>query len=273
MKVKWLVETGVFDDTESDLIQTLKDHSIEFETTPYVPINGSKEYLKLFDDRDCVVFYGSLNFAAQIQREAPWVPGVYCDLKKYECTYYYPRMGNCLLNYSGCFLPYGMLRGNLFEHLTVLGSKVFLRPNRGDKGFNGQLVNAYDDDALSGLSFYNLDDSELCLIAPESELLREWRLIVTNEVITGSQYKTNMESDVSPELPQEVIDYGNKVLLETNFRPDPIWTLDICETKWGLNVLEIGSFSAAGMYASDLSKVVQEVNKLASQEWEDIYTI
>jgi hypothetical protein len=97
---------------------------------------------------------------------------------------------------------------------------------------------------------------------------REWRLIVSDRVITGSRYQIGKQLEPTDDVipPQEVLDYGQHILDTVDFKPDPIWILDICETINGLNVLEVGSFSCAGYYNSDISAIVEEASKIA---WKD----
>ena len=44
--------------------------------------------------------------------------------------------------------------------------------------------------------------------------------------------------------------------------PDPAWTLDVCESWPDLAVVEVNSFSCAGLYACDYEAVVQAINEL-----------
>jgi hypothetical protein len=54
------------------------------------------------------------------------------------------------------------------------------------------------------------------------------------------------------------------------YRPDPAWTVDICELESGeLKVVEVGSFSCAGMYASDPEPIVTEINRISMREWKE----
>lgn len=124
-----------------------------------------------------------------------------------------------------------------------------------------------------------IDPETLVVVSRPIEILKEWRLVVTDRVIAHSQYKQGhglirlQGSDLLKvrETPQEVLDYAQRVLNEVKYRPDPIWTLDICETADGLKVLEVGSFSCAGLYACDPEPIIEEVNRLALADWDECH--
>ena len=272
METKWLIERGIFEDTEESLKKTLNRHNIKYREAKYQCFQSGSEYLSLFDHNDCVVFYGSLNFGVQIGRQAPWIPGIYCDLDKYKCTNYYPKLGGYLFNYVCCFLPYGMIEDTHCYDQHITFGHFFCRPDTGFKSFTGQVVNSGNIvDFKNSTDCHNLSDSDLLLISSPAGIKREWRLVVTDQVITGSQYKHNGQSSVSDELPNEVVQFANRVLEDTKFRPEPIWTMDICQSGDTLNVLEIGCFSCAGLYECNLDDIVLEVNNLAMQDWSEVH--
>lgn len=278
MDVKWLIENEVFQYEDQSLIDALEARGIEykvceFERT-YEDITGT------FMPDDCVVVHGSLQLGREVQRKTRWIPGVYCNLPQFECVYYYPRFGDHLLNADYMVLPFGTLKNRRGLATTNFGSDdcVFLRPSSGFKTFTGRVVELIEwYREMRDLSS-KLNPETLVLVCRPIEIVKEWRLVVTDRVIAHSQYKegegiiriTGTDLKKIRETPPEVIAYGEQVLKEVNFHPDPIWTLDICKTAYGdLKVLEVGSFSCAGLYACDPEPIIDEVNKLAWREYED----
>ena len=60
-----------------------------------------------------------------------------------------------------------------------------------------------------------------------------------------------------------VTDYISRLLCEVDYNPDPVWTLDIAEIDGSLlTVIEVGSFSCAGLYAYDPIPVVQAIQAM-----------
>ena len=209
------------------------------------------------------------------------MPGVFCNLPKFECQYYYPRFGDRLLNSDYAMLPFGDMKRRKDWAFQNFGEDncVFLRPSSGFKTFAGQVVEFADWEGEMRTLSFKIDPEVLVLVCRPVEILKEWRLVVSDRVVAASQYKEGrglirlMGEDVvrTRNVPDVVLQYGEQVLKEVKFKPDPIWTLDICETVSGdLRVLEVGSFSCAGLYACDPDPIIEEVNRLSLQEWESV---
>lgn len=266
VSVKWLVEKTWFNDTTKKLPDEIRKQGMQVKVIPLSKDGSIKT--NLFRDNDCVVGYTSLRTAKQITRHAPWIPGIYCNLHDLSCDYYYPRMAPYLFNRHFYIIPFGNLQGNILFHFA---EELFIRPMKGGKEFFAKTVSNVNDYVNE---HQHLSPETLLLVSYKKQIKREWRLVVTdNGVLTGSRYSTDQvlgsTDDVVP--PQEVIDFGNNVLSKIDFRPDPIWTLDICEGGSDLlYVLEANSFSCAGLYHSDLSLIVEEASKIALKDYEDI---
>lgn len=93
MKTKWLLEgKDVFKENIFELENVIKSCGLEYKIVNYIPFQ-KEQFLDVFDSKDCVIFYGSLSLAQAVKRQTSWVPGVWCDLAKFECTYYYNYYG------------------------------------------------------------------------------------------------------------------------------------------------------------------------------------
>ncbi len=271
MNVKWLLESEVFVENLDPLRESIKNQGMEYSVCRYVPFEGSDQFLNLFDKNDCVVFYGSIQFAQQVKRCAPWIPGVYCNAPQFECLYYYPRFGDCLLNHDYVMLPFGELNRRKDFLLSTLSedSCLFIRPSSGLKLFTGKVVceETWDKD-IDLLGFYDVTPESLVVVARPQTIIKEWRLVIIDgKVVAGSQYKP----DLTKEDLQIVSEFAEQLLSKINYNPDPVWTLDVCQTKdQCYHVLEVGSFSCAGLYACDMSRIVEAVSKKALSEWQDL---
>lgn len=275
MKPTWLIEAEVFPNECGRLIAELARQEV-----PYVVANYGKsyeEYIKDFPDDACMVFYGSLQFASVLRRQTNW-SGVYCNLPKFECLYYYPRFGQYLLNSNYAMLPFGELdrrRDWLFQNIGN-DKQLFIRPSSGYKTFTGKVTNAENwDKDLRLFGFYDINPEELVVAATPSPIKQEWRVVVSDKVISGSRYFVNdpqyWDRDNSVEtLPDFIVQYAKEILTNVKYQPDPCWTIDICQLESGeLKVVEVGSFSCAGMYASDPEPIVSELNRISVREWEE----
>jgi len=269
MSVKWLIEPEVFQDDQQGFLDALRDLNIEHKAVKFGV--AYEDYYKQFKEEDCVVFSGSLQFAKRINRETKWIPGAYCNLPQFECLYYYPRFGEFLLNHDYVMLPFGELlrrKKFLFETIGESGC-LFLRPSSGFKTFTGFVV--HEDEFAKELKYLPLDAEALVIASRPVNLGREWRtVVVNNKIIAASQYKEGRNFDRIAEVPQVVLDYGQHVLDSIKYQPDPVWILDLCETKSEeIKVLEVGSFSCSGLYACDPVAVITAVNEVALAEWSE----
>lgn len=265
--MNWKIQTDVFEENQEGLVREIRKQGHNCDLIKYSPY----ERTELGSSNGPTIFYGSLNMAGQVIRETNWFPGVFYTSDRYNCDDYYPKLYPYLLNQDCMFLPYGLLKNkDLFKHL-IRDDHVFIRPNSGGKSFTGQVVPIDKwENTLRKLNAYSCFDNELVVLSSPANIKREWRLFVSDRVITGSQYKVNGKHEESEDLPEEVISYANSLITETGFRPDPVYTLDICESK-DLHVLEVNCFSCSGMYKSDKEKIVKEVSKEVTNEYESVY--
>ena len=58
------------------------------------------------------------------------------------------------------------------------------------------------------------------------------------------------------------------------YQPDKAYTIDVCRLGNGeYKMIEINSFFCASMYGNDYKKVVETVNKLAINEYNELFTL
>ena len=265
VKVNWLIDIRAFPEDANPLLDAIQKFGHDYKV---IDTRWIDEHEVFFPDDQCVIFYGSLE-KAKVLRKKPWIPGVYCDLKKYECKSYYPIFGDYILNSNYIMLPYGeLLRQKEFLY-DKLGQDraIFLRPDVGDKTFTGEVVfkEKFDHD----IPLYDIEPNALVISAEPVNIKAEWRFVVVNqEIISGSLYKENNIVGSSADIPQEASEFAKK--LAKLYNPERVWVIDICQTKAGdYKVVEIGCFSCAGLYACDRLKIVEAVSDAAIQEWKE----
>lgn len=271
--VKWLVETtAIVDDTEP-MVSAFSALGIEYKEIHRNDLYDSNFcFDNLFDPKDCVVFFGSLNLAKRLRREAKWIPGAYYNVKEYDCEYYYPHFGDMLLNRDYMMFPFGELKRQkeFIYHSLGEDRTIFLRPTRGDKTFTGKTVYKEDfEKELGIIGFGQVEPHELIVAARPLNLVKEWRFVcVQGQVIDGSSYKENNRAGSAPGYTDEAFEMASKVA--GMYNPDPAWVIDIGLTKGGrYAVVEVGCFSCAGLYKCNRELVIQNVSRAALEEWEE----
>lgn len=271
MKVKWLVESFDRDNSFEELSQEVKRQGMDCELIKYEPFQSGS--IDVYPGEQCVIFQGSINMAAQIQRDKPWIPGPFATWNNYLCQNYYQHYGKWLLNGDYTMLPFIEFvrrKEEFVEKYKDYGDTFFIRPNGGTKSFTGF---AFSPQTISDNMWKYLQSetpsAELVLISAPKNIHREWRLICTEDkVLTGSRYKTWGRPDYNSEVPQEAIDKALEILKESKWVPDPIFVMDICDSPTGVyHLLEIGAFSVAGLYKCDMKPIVKVASELALKEF------
>lgn len=258
--MQWLLEPEVFKGDLNLFIETLDRFNIKYTLCQFG--KSYEEHIAEMEGED-IFFQGSLQFAKRIKTLANR-KGLYCNLDKLDCTYYYPKFGDYLLNNNFSFLPFGNLESNFawLDNQLFNDNGAFVRPTKADKAFTGMIFTKSNlEDQIKKLKF-KMNPEDLVLISQKLDnITKEWRLIVIdNKVVAGSQYKQNGKNVRFNDVPIEVYKFADEVLSKVKYAPDRAWTLDICElynfTKY-LKVVEVGSFSCSGLYAADPVVIIE----------------
>ena len=246
--MNFLIETSTFNPCSKKLAKIAKEYGFKVKNIPFNYNNLLLDLSKIFPNNSNTIYYGSLSLGLKIKKEISWNPGVYCNLPNFKCSYYWPLFKGFLLNEN-----YKIVNSKLLN----INEPMFIRPDSGFKYFTGKV---FTKDEVERLSLLN--DMDIVISEPKI-ITDEWRLVVSNKVITGSRYSFEKENHIPP---QEVVEFGQFILDNIAFRPDYLWTLDICKTDNGeLKVVEANSFSCAGLYNADLTLIIKEIkNELAT---------
>jgi len=285
--VNWLIEKTPFEEDIEPLLTEIENQGHNLKLIKYKPFE-SGNYRNLYNEKDCVIFYGSINLARQLQRETPWVPGPVVNFRNYNCSTYYAHWGKYLLNNDYVMMPYAELcrrRHQVCEmlgHATPEKSHLFIRPDDGCKTFGGHCVDEKDFKRLDGPVGPMTRPDTLIVAASPKSLYYEWRMIICDgKAISGSQYKLADKLVISSKIPNSVWDKANEIA-SSDWQPDRLYTLDLCnwgptashDLKTGCNdiyLLESNSFACAGLYDSNPEPIVREASRVALEEWQDIY--
>lgn len=138
---------------------------------------------------------------------------------------------------------------------------VFARPLEDDKLITGGLFKK--EDLLMALETKVTDkhkDKYLILSEPKT-ILAEYRFfVVDNKVITGSLYKIRGQLITSDSIDQEALVYAQKMV--DLWTPSAAFVIDIALTDKGPKIIEVNNISSAGLYKSDVSKLVFGIEDL-----------
>jgi hypothetical protein len=263
----WAIEAGVYG-SEGDLLRAeVRRQSFSSELVPHralvkgpaPTVNG-----RSLAPGDRVLGYGTFPFARQIQLHSGWIPGAWCDPVQLDCATYFPLIGPNLLSQR-----YEIITGTeavrqrdrIFDTYGSEG-RVFARPTECGKAFVGRCIDR--ELFASALGPVRHSPGSKIVVAAPIDIRREWRLLVCgDQVITGSQYAVSGSRAVEPGYPPEVRAFAENLLRIVDWRPDPVFFLDVGETRDRLGVVEVSGFSCSWLYACDLPTTVAVVSEAA----------
>jgi hypothetical protein len=272
MRPKWFIENEKFGEDVTSLINEVKRQGMEVKTGDYLNlIDGG--YYDAYPEDECVIYQGTLNAAAYMRKNVPWIPGPYYHPTDYDCINYYPPLGKYLLNSDYIMLPWGDLRRQkefLYDTLAEEDT-IFLRPNSGLKLFTGKLIykELFDND-INILAYKDPCPHDLVIAARPRMVMNEWRFVcVDKKIVSGSQYRFMQNRILKPNDDTKALEYAQEVA-EQSYQPARVWIIDICQTQVGYYyLLEVGCFSCAGLYMCPLEPIVREVSCVALEEWSE----
>jgi hypothetical protein len=276
--INWLVDTLLTERHENTGFPTLAEAARELGhnvyQTKYVPFSERPDTEIPFEDGQCVVSYGTVQFVKQIEKYygRMWTPGMFFNANVKSFVKFAVPLREDLLNDDYIILPYGE-----FEKRGPwsLGT-VFIKPESGMKEFTGQVVNDYGD--LKKLSPHGIIQPDtLCVIAKPKLIKAEFRYVICEKkVITGSEYRWDDVLDVRADT-HPICDAMAKKVAESDWQADTVYVCDVAlieeldgdKEDWGYEVarvIELNAFSSSGLYACDTYKIVEAVSKAAEKE-------
>lgn len=279
-KPAWVIDTYILEnypEIAKKLPQVIRDEGMEVFETKYKPFAEAIEQDPIpFDPIERpVILYGTHGYIRRIK--GPYV--VYgTDTFRTRCSVYMneiPR--DWLLNADYLMLPYGEVKRrdkNALFGMFGGGNRLFLRPDSGFKTFAGFVLTYNDmDHQLHGtMKTSSVTDDTICLLAPTQDLLGEFRFVIgKGQVLAGSEYRWDQKLDIRSDYPPECRDLAQQVA-ELPWQLDSVYICDVALTDDGPKVVELNSFSCAGLYACDHRAVVRGVSDIAAAEFAELFS-
>ena len=174
----------------------------------------------------------------------------------YDCSAYYPQVQELLFNDDHIFLPFKDLIRKKWQIYGWLGveSQVFIRPNCSKKSLPAEVVDIQDLDKFVD----EFDYHGLVVVSSPKGCFGEWRFVVSEgEIIACSSYRYQQVITEVPSAPVGATQLVQKVL-DKRISPDKIFCVDVVQDMSGeFWVMELTSFSSAGLYACDVKKIAE----------------
>lgn len=267
MKTKWIVENFTHESSYMDLVKAINKEGHELQE---IRNDFAFADIAKYDGKSPVLFLGSIEMTILVQSKLEHCfPVAYCNQPNYLCSNYMSHFGKYLFNDRYAMVSLKELRRHKFFFYGVFGKEclIFIRPNSGQKPFQARLVDLQEFER-----FYvaNLEDEhELVVISSPKNINGEWRFVVSKSkgIISQSTYRYQGQICKIPSAPERATALV-KEMLRVDYYPDSVFVMDVCEDNdknyW---LLELNSFSSAGLYECNKTDIVRKVSQIAEEEW------
>jgi hypothetical protein len=262
MKTRWIVENFTHESSYMDLVKAIKKEGCGLQE-----IKKDFKFADLagYDAESPVIFFGSIEMTKIVQtRLSHCFPVAYCNQENYLCSKYMTHYGKYLFNDRYAMMSLKELHRQKFAYFGMFAKEamIFIRPDSGQKPFQAQLVDLLDFD-----NFVNQNEADwhnMVVISSPKNIRWEGRFIVSKykDIISYSTYRFQGQTTRILSVPPKSL-LLCKELLDVGYYPDSVFCLDLCEDN------EINSFSSAGLYESDKTKIVGRVGEIAEEDWKN----
>jgi len=280
MKAHWIVENFTDSEDYRDLVRALRDLGRECF------IIGRHNHFDFdpsgFIENECVIVQGSIQMTKNIASRLPkgCFPIAYNSWDNFLCSAYYPKLRPFLFNDRNIFTTLAKLKEERSSFYEKFGRQevIFVRPDSGEKSFSGQLLELGDFDRFwSNAMGSSAKDDDIIVVSTPKNIKGEWRFLCSKynggEIITFSSYQVDGKRIHMPVVPEGARSACQAVLNEKYF-PDSLFCVDICQDSDGNYwLLELTSFSSAGLYAMQKDILAKRVSEIAEFEYRGHFKI
>ena len=270
-KVKWIINEVIYNDSLyhnlPEIIQNLGMEVTIINNTEL--LMGKMPYNK----SDCVITYASIN----VTRKLKDYFGTYMNEDNLKYSKYTSLLNvdpHLFLNNDAILTTFYNFKNNYQYYYDLFNNdRLFIKPNSGIKLFTGYIVPLNDiNHELNYLSHTSLTNDSLLVISAPKDVKNEARfLIIDHNIVDSSLYEigkySTPEDNIVPDNYKEFVEN----IIKNDWQPDPIYSIDVGTVENELKIIELNSFSSAGLYAMDMNKVIKEVSEFTSKSYEDFY--
>lgn len=276
----WVIDTLITERARPTGLPTLAEAARHlghraFETR-YRPIARTFEPMPDLDGTRPVIFHGTHEGLRAFQKMARGLSPVgYCLYGTLSYAGYASHIGEDLLNADFIMLPVGEVRRRMRRDpeafLAPFGGSAFIRPNAVTKTFAARVLTpANGEIELRTLSAVEIiDDDVIAVLASEKPISFEFRFVIARgKVVAQSQYQYDGRLDIRTDVMPEARALADRIAAQ-EWQADTVYVCDVGLAGPDLvpKVIELNSFSCAGLYACDTVAIVDAVSRAAAAEF------
>ena len=240
----WIIQEDLYiENRRYDLVSALERFSIPYQLVtlrngllePEIYYNGS------------IITNGSIKLS-KIANERGWKPGSMFN-ENFNHEVWSPIFHNYLLNRDAIFTT--------IKDADPPWDTFFARPINDDKSFNGKITTRADFSVLKE----NIEPNLKILTSPLKIIGQEHRhYIVNGQVVSSSRYKLGGSVNYSNQVDDYITNFAQSIA--NIWCPSDAFVLDTYVTDNEIGIVEIGCLCHAGLYASDVQKIVIALDEL-----------
>jgi hypothetical protein len=217
-----------------------------------------------------ILVQASFEFSDKVLNKYSYRPARFLNIENYEYNKYAPYFSDYLFNSDYSLSTVNFVEFGIDSLVNLIGEKesgrVFIRPNTGRKSFTGMVFINKDPYFEYDWSHVkkNTQPTDLVIVSSPKAVKFEYRFVVVDgEVITGSLYRLDYDTEFKV-VPKNVELFKFAQRMADRYQPDRVYTLDVViDSEGTMKLLEINSFSCAGLYACDMEIIADRVSKVA----------
>lgn len=252
----WVIEDTPFDaNSIKQLTFSFAKYNIDYNYINYFPFIFNREWRKIKHKN--IFAYGSINLIQAIYKQKIKQVNIFCNFEQFKYTYYSKYLSKYLLNQDYKMISLLDLIQNKKIHYEQNHS-IFIKSDDGYKSISGMVIAEGNFDYWLATLDPNLNNNIKLIISAAKEIEKEYRFFVTkNKVLAGSQYQTNRDLDIRSYVDPKAEELALEICSLNDYQPDPVYCLDIGKVKDNYYLIEVNSFSCAGLYACDTDEIVK----------------
>lgn len=267
-KIIWLIEE-CFSEPMTPIVDCLRSLQQEVRIVKPRPFTDCAELLPESFGEAKIMTLGSIQLLGKLNR---WLSGEagWANFQNFDCLTYYGYFGEYLLNNYYFVAPLNDVERLMERQWALWNDQAFIRPTSGTKSFRADVYTPKTFQDIYN-SLWGQDKHIPTLVAYAQKVKNEFRFFVSrNQVIGGSQYRDSdgryAVAPLNGEVAEQAKEFANMVLKEVDWRPEPMFVMDVCIGPNGPRVVELNSFSCSGWYATPPEPVLKAVIEVYSNE-------
>lgn len=267
-KCQWIVENFTKESSYQEMMDEIKKQGMSVVEIKNGYKNSDIEEFRT--GTPCIMFLGSIEMTELVRKQLlNCFPIAYCNQQNYLCSKYMSHFGKYLFNDRYAMVSLAELQRRKFFYYGTFGKEalIFIRPDSGQKPFQAQLLDMIDIDRF--VENHTHVKHDLVVVSNPKNIIGEWRFVCTKhqEILAQSTYRYQGQVAKIPFAPEGATELV-KEILKVGYYPDSVFCIDVCEDSdknfW---LLEINSFSSAGLYACKKELIVKRVSEISEEEW------